>query len=234
MIIGLVGFIGSGKDTVADYLVSSYGFRRESFAGVLKDIVSVVFGWDREMLEGKTSQSRSIREQVDPWWAQRLDIPHLTPRWVLQQWGTEVLRKNFHDEIWVAALENKLRHTHGDIVISDCRFPNEIKSLRANDAQLFWVERGERPVWYDWAVRYNTCQDAQFKTTMRIIAELEQSPIKYKIHESEWAWVGQNFDRILANDGSIQDLYQQVDSIAQKSGTRSAGFQASLDLKISC
>ena len=50
MIIGVCGFIGSGKDTIADYLTNFHGFRRESFAGSLKDAVAQVFGWDRTML----------------------------------------------------------------------------------------------------------------------------------------------------------------------------------------
>ena len=35
MIIGVVGFISSGKDTIADYLVNIHQFRRESFANTL-------------------------------------------------------------------------------------------------------------------------------------------------------------------------------------------------------
>ena len=130
MIIGVCGFIGSGKDTVADYLVNFHEFRRESFASTLKDAVASVFGWDRTMLEGRTAQAREWREQVDPWWAARLDMPTLTPRWVLQYWGTEVCRKSFHDDIWIASLENKLRNSQDHVVISDCRFPNEIGSRR--------------------------------------------------------------------------------------------------------
>ena len=64
MIIGICGFIGSGKDTVADYLVNFHGFRRESFANSLKDAVAVVFGWDRILLEGRTKEAREWREQV--------------------------------------------------------------------------------------------------------------------------------------------------------------------------
>jgi ABC-type glutathione transport system ATPase component len=66
-IIGIVGFIGSGKDTVADYLVNFHRFKRESFANSLKDAVSQVFGWDRELLEGRTQESREWRETKDEW-----------------------------------------------------------------------------------------------------------------------------------------------------------------------
>ena len=65
MIIGICGFIGGGKDTIADYLVNVQHFRRVSFAGALKDAVSSVFGWNREMLEGRTQESRNWREQRD-------------------------------------------------------------------------------------------------------------------------------------------------------------------------
>ena len=88
MIIGICGFISSGKDTAANYLVGWHGFRRDSFAGALKDAVAAVFGWDRELLEGLTTEARAWREQVDPWWAERLGMPHLTPPWVLHSFPT--------------------------------------------------------------------------------------------------------------------------------------------------
>ena len=84
MILGVTGLIGSGKDTIADYLVTEHGFKRISFAASLKDAVAAVFNWDRELLEGTTKQSRQWREQVDTWWADRLQMSNLTPRWVLQ------------------------------------------------------------------------------------------------------------------------------------------------------
>ena len=133
MIIGICGLIGAGKDTVADYLVNVHEFRRESFANTLKDAVAAIFAWDRTLLEGRTKESREWREQVDSWWANRLSIPNLTPRWVLQHWGTEVLRDHFHDDIWIASLENKLRKTKDNIVISDCRFPHEIQAIKNQD-----------------------------------------------------------------------------------------------------
>jgi hypothetical protein len=199
MIIGVCGFIGSGKDTIADYLVNFHEFRRESFASTLKDAVAAVFGWDRTMLEGRTKEAREWREQVDPWWAERLAMPTLTPRWVLQYWGTEVCRKAFHDDIWIASLENKLRNSKDHVVISDCRFPNEISSIKNAGGKIIWVQRGQLPDWYETAIDANRGSNVA-------INELKMR----KIHASETAWVGTKFDLVLDNNGTIDDLYTQA------------------------
>ena len=207
MIIGVCGFIGSGKDTVADYLTNFHGFRRESFANSLKDSVASVFGWDRIMLEGRTKQAREWREQQDDWWSARLGKP-ITPRWVLQYWGTEVCRHGFHDDIWIASLENKLRNSKDDIVISDCRFPNEIKSIKNAGGIVVRVIRGAEPKWYEAAVSFNKGPNGNSSWSLsKTILD------KQKIHASETAWVGTNFDAVLDNNYSIDDLYAQVISL---------------------
>lgn len=209
MIIGVCGFIGSGKDTIADYLTNFHGFRRESFANSLKDAVAQVFGWDRTMLEGRTKQAREWREQVDPWWAERLGMPNLTPRWILQYWGTEVCRKAFHDDIWIASLENKLRNSKDDIVISDCRFPNEIKSIKSAGGIVIRVKRGPEPEWYEDAINSN-----EGRGNMSWMISTDRLK-KLNIHASETAWVGTKFDAVLTNDGSIDDLFAKVKDLVQ-------------------
>ena len=210
MIIGVCGFIGSGKDTVADYLVNLHHFRRESFANTLKDAVAAVFGWDRTMLEGRTKQAREWREQVDSWWAQRLDIPHLTPRWILQNWGTNILRIGFHDDIWIASLENKLRNSQDDVVISDCRFPNEIAAIKQSGGIVVRVVRGAEPEWYDAAMSHNRGPNGN-STWALSGRRLEQ----LGVHASETAWVGTKFNAVLDNNGTLDDLYQQVKRLVQ-------------------
>lgn len=202
MIIGICGFIGSGKDTAADYLVNFHEFRRDSFASTLKDAVSAVFGWDRNLLEGRTKQAREWREQVDPWWAERLDMPNLTPRLMLQLWGTEVCRVGFHDDIWIASLENKIRNSQDNVVISDCRFPNEIAAIKNQGGRVIWIKRGALPEWYELAIESN-------KGNPVAQAALTQ----LGIHTSETSWVGTDFDAVLDNNGSIEDLYQQIKSL---------------------
>ena len=204
MIIGICGFIGSGKDTIADYLTNFHGFRRESFANSLKDAVSHVFGWDRTMLEGRTKQAREWREQRDEWWSQRLGM-NITPRWVLQNWGTEVCRKAFHDDIWIASLENKLRNSTDDIVISDCRFPNEIKSIKDAGGIVIRVKRGPEPEWYNDAVSANRGQIQNYNWALSV-----DKLKRLGIHASETSWVGTDFDAVLENDGSIDDLFTKI------------------------
>ena len=201
-LIGICGFIGSGKDTAADYLVNIHGFRRDSFAATLKDAVAAVFGWDREMLEGRTKHAREWREQIDPWWAERLEMPNLTPRLVLQLWGTEVCRKGFHNDIWIASVENKLRTSQDNIVISDCRFPNEIKAIKSAGGKVIWVQRGILPHWHDVAVQANKGSESA-----------QQFLAQEGIHASETAWVGTNFDYIVDNNRSFDELYKQLNAV---------------------
>ena len=205
MIIGICGFIGSGKDTIADYLVNFHEFRRESFANSLKDAVSAVFGWDRDMLEGRTKQSREWREQVDPWWSSRLNMPNLTPRWVLQYWGTEVCRKGFNDDIWIASLENKLQNTTDNVVISDCRFVNEIAAIKNAGGKVVWVKRGRLPMWYDTALMANLGKEIEKKQMLDL-----------GIHASEWSWIGTDFDAVIDNNQGIEDLYKSIELLINK------------------
>jgi len=202
MIVGVAGFIGSGKDTIADYLITFKGFRRMSYAEPLKDAVASIFGWDRELLEGTTKYSREWRDTVDSWWAERLNFPHLTPRWVLQQWGTEVGRRAFHDDIWIASIENRLRNIKDNIVISDCRFPNELNSIKRAGGITIRVNRGSNPDWYDAAIQYN-------KGNKHAKTILEQ----FNVHASEYSSVGLNYDYYIDNCSTVDDLHRKIDSI---------------------
>lgn len=207
IILGVCGLIGSGKDTIADYLTTFHGFKRLSFAGSLKDAVAAIFGWDRDMLEGTTKLSREWREEVDTWWSERLGMPNLTPRWVLQHWGTEVCRNNFHTDIWVASIENKLRNTKDNIVITDCRFKNEIEAIKNVGGLVVRVERGEKPDWYEDA-------EAVQMGPKHIGWAIASSRLeKAKIHASEYSSIGLNYDYVIDNNGTIDELHNKVQSI---------------------
>ena len=207
MIIGITGFIGSGKDTIADYLCTFHGFKRLSFAASLKDAVSSVFGWNREYLEGSTKASREWREQKDVWWSERLGM-EITPRWILQYWGTEVCRNGFHNDIWVASVENKLRQANDNIVITDCRFANEVTAIKSSGGITMRVSRGQPPEWYDAAVEYNKgSNNNMYWATSK--AKLDRN----RVHASEYSSVGLNYDHYVDNNGTIDELHKQIQSI---------------------
>ena len=206
-LIALGGLIGSGKDTVANYLCTVHGFKRMSFASVLKDTVSTIFDWDRELLEGSTKASREWREQVDEWWSKKLNIDGLTPRYILQQWGTEVIRNSFNDNIWVMSMENKLRKINQDIVITDCRFPNEIQSVKDQNGIVIRTSRGPDPHWIKYAIMYNTSEhQSQRDIGLQYLKE-------NKIHPSEYSSVGLDYDYLLDNNDTIDNLHKQIDKI---------------------
>lgn len=203
-ILGIAGLINSGKDTAADYLVNFYGFKRDSFASSLKDAVAHVFGWNRELLEGRTKSAREWREQIDTWWAQKLDMPNLTPRLVLQLWGTEVCRRGFHDNIWITSLENRLRNSKDSVVITDCRFPNEINAIKNAGGKVMRIVRGPDPEWFKYA------KEAYHgdKASIELLAG-------YNIHVSETSWAGADFDYVIDNNSTIDDLYRQISKIVR-------------------
>ena len=204
IIIGITGLISSGKDTIADYLCTFHGFKRVSFAASLKDAVASVFGWNREYLEGSTKTSRAWREQKDEWWSERLGM-EITPRWVLQYWGTEVCRNGFHKDIWVASVENKLRQTDENIVITDCRFRNEITAIKNAGGITIRINRGEMPIWYNDAVEFNKGPNGNVMwATGR--AKLE----RLGIHASEYSSVGLKYDHVIENAGTIDDLHEKI------------------------
>jgi len=208
-IIAICGFIGSGKNTAAEYLASDCKFIKASFASSLKDAVSVIFGWDRQLLEGTTEESRIWREQVDSWWSARLNISNLTPRWVLQHWGTDLFRNNFHQDIWIASLEYKLAQLGDRVVISDCRFPNEVESIKKLGGKIIWVRRGSLPSWYDCAIKTLT---AEKNNTLSMLDGKSMYDKYSKIHVSEWAWLSTEFDVVIDNNDTIYDLYQKIEN----------------------
>jgi len=195
MIIGVVGFIGSGKGTVADILVQKHGFTKLSFADTVKDATAAIFGWQRSLLEGDTEESREFRETPDAWWTERLGY-FVTPRYMLQLMGTEAGRDVFHKDVWVYALERKL-DMYQNVVIADVRFPNEIEWMHSKGGFAVRVSRGPDPEWYDTAVRANKEQNTDLMTD-------------YPIHYSEWAWAGQIMDYQLDNNGSITMLEADI------------------------
>ncbi len=198
MIIGICGLIGSGKGTVGDILVEQ-GYKKVSFADKLKDGVATIFGWNRAMLEGDTDESRTWREQTDEFWSNETKM-EVTPRLVLQLFGTDCLRNGFYDGVWVSLLKKHILDNPGDYVIPDVRFRNEQNMIRELGGKVWQVKRGKDPEWFTRAIFDNN--NTETSNLMN----------GFDIHESEYKWIDVNtrFDSILHNEGTIAELKDLV------------------------
>lgn len=209
-LVGIIGFAGSGKDTIADFFVNDKNFIKDSFARTLKDAASVLFGWDRDMLDGTTSDSRKWREIPDPYWSTQMDKKEFTPRLALQLLGTEAIRETFFQDFWVSTvIKRYLENGKPNTVITDCRFPNEINAIRQNGGKIIHVARDNYPEWFPLLERINQKRNSDMDMvkfqTMLLNKELP--------HSSEYAWIGHEYDVFLDNSGSLEDLNNQIHNI---------------------
>lgn len=195
MIIGISGFKGSGKGTVAKVL-EEYGFVRMSCSGPLKDMVSMLFSWPRYLLEGDTEESRRWREQPSREW-QHLSghgifssDEVITPRLVLQRIGTDLFRNSVHSEFWILLLQRKVEMMHSSsqregtlfrgVILDDARFLNELSIC---DLTIL-------------VQRYDVSEE-----------ELQE------MHSSEKEHLSFPFDIVLSNRSTLSSLSEQIEKV---------------------
>ena len=152
-IIGFTAKVGGGKDTAGKLVTEAleekgYTVTKLSFAKPLKDICTMMFGWDRERLEhdfdykeGDTLDDGS----PDP----ACELLGKTRRVVMQELGTEAMREGLHMDVWIIAMRLAiLRGEYNDYdygLLTDCRFTNELQFVRDLDGTLIRLERfGEK------------------------------------------------------------------------------------------
>lgn len=148
-IIGLTGYKGSGKDTIADYLVNEQGFIKIAFADFIRNALKELFDWDDENF------SQEKKEIQDSYWG-------VTPRKMCQEIGTEFLRihcKDFisqdfklpNDEDYKATFHIKRINkeiiklldvnSNVKIVFSDIRFQDELDYIKKIGGKVLKVVR---------------------------------------------------------------------------------------------
>jgi hypothetical protein len=194
MIIGVSGFSGSGKDTVADVICQNPAYTKLALADGIKRICHEVFAFSYGQLWGPSS----TRNAPD------LRYPraggHLTPRYALQTLGSEWGR-GCYEHIWVELalrISNQLLtdpktkyspvegvRSTGQLVtplvgvlITDVRFRNEMEMLRASGAKLVRVRR----------------------------LGLETPPYDHPSETEQTTVADDFFDYVIHNDGSLDDL----------------------------
>jgi hypothetical protein len=186
MIIGLVGLKGSGKTTVANYLVEHFGFCELCIAAPLKRVASV-FGFTDRQLYGTQRE----KNEVHPNWG-------VSAREFMQTFGTDVCRNvlpvafpnmkiGAHGSVWLSMMEHELAAMHPSqrIVVSDVRFENEAQVL--SELENVHLVRITRP------------SSAPFD--------------RFAQHESEQRMASIVTDHTLMNDGTFEHIHQQVDTV---------------------
>lgn len=202
-IVGLTGLAGSGKNSVANILVKNYhNWKIVSSGSAVKDVCAVMFDWPRNLLEGDTVESRQWRETTDSYWTEKLGY-NFTPRIAMQWLATDIVRKQLSENFWINKTEKTIRNiienTDYNVVITDVRFKNEIDLIRKLHGEIWQVELGERPKWFDIAADYNKggCKG-------NIPSELKN------IHNSEWDWIGYTVP-----DKNIHMAYKSLEMLEQ-------------------
>lgn len=141
MIIGLAGFKGSGKDTVAAYLVKEHGFERKAFADPLKQSIAALFNIEFHQVD-------QLKNDPDVWVALEVGcaesdyIDRMTFRTFLQRYGTESHRNVFGQDFWIdQTLPVQGFYPGRAIVVTDVRFQNEADRIRHLGGTLWFINR---------------------------------------------------------------------------------------------
>jgi len=135
VVIGMIGKAGSGKDTVADYLVRMHCFKKIALADPLKKAVQAVFDVDDDIMYDRVKRE----EPLANW-------PEWSVRKLLQFVGTEMFRNMVDQDVWVKNCAS--RAVRQDFtVVSDVRFHNEVGGLRQKigDGRRVFFIKVERP-----------------------------------------------------------------------------------------
>lgn len=145
-LIGINGKAGSGKDTIATYIHEHYlNCWGEAFATPLKEAGAAAFGIPLDRFNDP-----EIKELPDPFWK-------VSPRKIAQFLGTEMFRTYISQLVpqlvpqsfWVARLCGKINgeiteviYEAGEtIVITDVRFRNEAEFILDNGGMLIILDR---------------------------------------------------------------------------------------------
>ena len=139
--VGLLGESRSGKDTLADYLVTHKNYIKYNFANPVKEISKIMFDLSDDQLYGNQ------KDVLDRRWG----IP---PRHIFQKIGTEFGQYKFHDifpeleskitskTLWLKLFETFLeKNKDKHIVVADVRFQHEVDFLKKKRFNIIKLNR---------------------------------------------------------------------------------------------
>lgn len=183
IIIGFRGKKGAGKDTA---VASCPGLQRVAFADKLREAVGLIYGLTHAQL-----MDPILKETVDDFWG-------LTPRFILQRFGTEVTR-SIHPETWIWSLQRQVDKDTDSSVWP----PIEV----SDGSRRVW--QVEVPAFAITDVRFRNEADA-VKSWGGYLVEIRRPGYNGDNHASETELDGYEFDFTIDNDGSKADLSRKV------------------------
>ena len=167
MILGIGGKLESGKDTLADYLVDNYGYKKMAFADNLKQICMKVFGLTHDQCYTTEGKFKKFQEPMVLFnddvaeiiiWLRNTNNLNITdeiilkmnsfvgkefdsPRTVLQFVGTEIMRDCVDPDIHAKTVFNQIeREGLKNVIIADARFANERKIIKERGGKLVLID----------------------------------------------------------------------------------------------
>jgi hypothetical protein len=136
LLVGLHGYQGAGKDTVAGILADQ-GFVRVAFADKMREAMLKLDPIVNMHDIGASMRLAAMVERIG-WDRAKRDFPEV--RRLLQVFGTECGRELFGDDCWVR-LGIAEASKHSRVVITDVRFPNEVEAVKRAGGFMFNVTR---------------------------------------------------------------------------------------------
>lgn len=135
-ILGLSGWARNGKDTVAEHLISKYGYERVSFAAPMKEALYRL----NPKITINNVMGTPVRTGVDIYGWDELKTHGPEIRELLQRFGTEVGRDMWGEDFWVNAAINSIKDG-SKVVVSDVRYPNEADAIKSLGGEVWRVVR---------------------------------------------------------------------------------------------
>ncbi len=137
-VVVIIGAAGAGKDTAAEGIIESLGgemsFQNLKFAAPLKDMCANLFGWDRVRLDTDLEYKESVARYPNGDAVMRTAGEAQTRRQILQHMGTDIMRNQVNDDVWLQAalVEAEAAEDVACFIATDCRFHNELAFLENN------------------------------------------------------------------------------------------------------
>jgi len=211
------GNAGAGKDEAAKRLIQEHGFVPLAFADPMKRIIKEVYAFSDDQLWGPSE----MRNQPDQRYPQHMShgpaivdvvdgktVPHcLTPRFALQtlgeEWGRNCYRNTWAEyALRIAKLieaggwdyDQKTGLTRRDgapsrnVVITDLRYKNEAEAVQLGDGYLVRCKR--------------------VVPKLKVVPNHKSEVDLLSVHDDDFNW-------ILNNDGTVQDLWNKVDEMVR-------------------